>query len=215
MYKKIVSMIVLISAVAYGQESAQRLLSVGILTSSPQLVKEALDEGVRLDNVYFTNMHDTPLIHATRLYCHTLKDNGGTVQLTMPHIKELTAYAAALFAISFLASRHFYPTAHTLLPSILVASLYYNIALTYNQWPQAISNQAVILSMLIHAYDDVDDHNAEGLTALDVLRAYSRYAYEKRDATWQYFIALLTEKTKTNVVLDEQAAPEDNQKEIN
>ncbi len=163
------------------QETPLNKLWNGVFKSDVRKVEQALAEGADL-SVRFGRYGDTALMTALRIYCQSMTE--------LPRSR----FSRVVFTVSaalLSAAGMYYLTESRFLSSLALSGAYlFAKDITVKFSPAS----AKIVELLIKAEKNIHARNKEGITALDILRAYFPYAYQLRDENWYKFLYLLLKK---------------------
>jgi hypothetical protein len=162
----------------------------GIAHSNQQLVKEAIAEGIDLRSVRFGPYKDTALMAALRMYCYSLIN-----RINTGNEKNMIRKTMGTGFLSMLVGGITY--ARTLeMSKALTASLlsYATLFIIASSIPWRPSASARVVELLLQQDTNFNARNAEGLTALDLLRSYHGQAHQLQDEMWYKFLTMLLHK---------------------
>lgn len=202
---------VLLALPAQATTPSAHHLFKGILTLSPALVERELERGIDM-SLRYGQYEDTPLMLALRIYGRMLRTKATAPQITLQSWGRRAMGALGLGALCGYA---YYYKKDNILHSLVIAGT----VTTATMFATALLSQTnikKIIKMLIEADPDINARNKEGLSALDILRAYFPYAYQLNDPDWHELFALIVQKSlssPTTIVLQTEDDTADNDNE--
>jgi hypothetical protein len=156
----------------------------GIEQADAQLVLRTIRKEPDVLRVKFGHYGDTPLMASIRKYGQELQAmHERPTRLTMTTLGgSLLAAIAAGELVSYLVK----PTY-----GLLTGAIVFSYTCSVLAARHAIPHEKIV-GILLQSTTDLHTRNREGLTALDVLRAYHQYAQELKESSWFQFHSWLT-----------------------
>ena len=152
----------------------------GIEQADTNLVLRTIRKHPHVMHVKFGHFGDTPLMAALRKYGQALQAmHERPTRLSMGILTgSLIAAVVAGELVSYMTNKPFY--------SFLTGTVVFAYACSALASRHALPHEKIV-TILLQATSNFTARNREGLTALDVLRAYHQYAQELKEPSWFHF----------------------------